>query len=43
MGGLLNQVVVIDAAGHEEWPLMPKQAVAERLASRIAIELARKP
>jgi phosphopantothenoylcysteine decarboxylase/phosphopantothenate--cysteine ligase len=42
MGGTLNQVVVIDAAGHEEWPLMPKQAVAERLAARIATELARR-
>ena len=41
MGGTLNQVVVIDAYGHEEWPLMPKQAVAERLAARIAAEFTR--
>jgi phosphopantothenoylcysteine decarboxylase / phosphopantothenate---cysteine ligase len=41
MGGTLNQVVVIDAGGHEEWPLMPKQAVAEGLAARIAAEFTR--
>jgi phosphopantothenoylcysteine decarboxylase/phosphopantothenate--cysteine ligase len=41
MGGTLNQVVVIDAAGQEAWPLMKKEAVAERLASRIAAEFTR--
>ncbi|MEM9247694.1 MAG: bifunctional phosphopantothenoylcysteine decarboxylase/phosphopantothenate--cysteine ligase CoaBC [Pseudomonadota bacterium] len=40
MGGLDNAVVVIDAAGAEEWPRMAKRAVAEKLAARIAETLA---
>ena len=36
MGGTHNQVFVIDAAGREDWPLMPKEAVADRLAARMA-------
>tara|TARA_R110002110_G_scaffold12692_26_gene60355 strand:- start:9381 stop:10625 length:1245 start_codon:yes stop_codon:yes gene_type:complete len=36
MGGDLNTVHLIMADGREDWPLLPKQAVAERLARRIA-------
>lgn len=36
MGGDLNTVHLITGAGQEDWPLLPKQAVAERLARRIA-------
>jgi len=36
MGGLSNAVHVIDAAGIEHWPSMPKAEVAARLADRIA-------
>jgi phosphopantothenoylcysteine decarboxylase / phosphopantothenate---cysteine ligase len=36
MGALENEVHLITAAGVEDWPRMAKQAVAERLASRIA-------
>jgi phosphopantothenoylcysteine decarboxylase/phosphopantothenate--cysteine ligase len=36
MGGLSNTVHVIDAAGIEHWPSMPKAEVAARLADRIA-------
>jgi phosphopantothenoylcysteine decarboxylase/phosphopantothenate--cysteine ligase len=35
MGGELNTVHLITAQGREDWPLLPKQAVAERLARRI--------
>ena len=35
MGGELNTVHLITASGREDWPLLPKQAVAERLARRI--------
>ena len=35
MGGELNTVHLITADGKEDWPLLPKQAVAERLARRI--------
>jgi len=35
MGGELNTVHLITAAGREDWPLLPKQAVAEKLARRI--------
>ena len=38
-GGAENQVHVIDAAGVESWPRMSKDAVAERLAGRIAADL----
>ena len=36
MGGSENAVVVIDDAGAESWPRMDKDAVARRLAQRIA-------
>lgn len=36
MGGDLNTVHLISREGQEDWPLLPKQAVAERLARRIA-------
>jgi phosphopantothenoylcysteine decarboxylase/phosphopantothenate--cysteine ligase len=35
MGGELNTVHLITATGREDWPLLPKQAVAERLVRRI--------
>lgn len=40
MGGTENAVTVIDAAGAEAWPRMAKDAVARRLADRIAAALA---
>jgi phosphopantothenoylcysteine decarboxylase/phosphopantothenate--cysteine ligase len=40
MGGLENEVHLITADGVEDWPRMPKEAVAERLAARIAAALA---
>ncbi|MFD2174455.1 bifunctional phosphopantothenoylcysteine decarboxylase/phosphopantothenate--cysteine ligase CoaBC [Rhodobacter lacus] len=40
MGGPENAVTIIDAAGTEHWPRMPKAEVAERLAARIAKTLA---
>ncbi|MEM9878558.1 MAG: bifunctional phosphopantothenoylcysteine decarboxylase/phosphopantothenate--cysteine ligase CoaBC [Pseudomonadota bacterium] len=39
MGGKRNQVHVITGAGSETWPDMPKQAVAMRLADKIAAAL----
>ena len=36
MGGDLNEVHLVTAAGIEAWPLLPKSEVAGRLASRIA-------
>lgn len=36
MGGAENAVVLITAAGAEEWPRMGKDAVARRLAERVA-------
>lgn len=36
MGGTENAVVLISDAGAEEWPRMGKEAVAERLAARVA-------
>lgn len=36
MGGTENSVVLIDGAGAESWPRMPKPDVARRLAARIA-------
>ena len=39
MGGSENAVTVIDAAGAEVWPRMGKDAVARKLASRIAAAL----
>lgn len=35
MGGDLNTVHLIRADGREDWPLLPKQAVAERLARSV--------
>jgi len=40
MGGAENAVVLITAAGAEAWPRMGKDAVARRLAARIAEALA---
>lgn len=40
MGGARNTVHLVTAAGVENWPELPKQAVAERLIERIADELA---
>ncbi len=36
MGGVRNQISLISADGVEPWPLMAKQAVADRLVTRIA-------
>jgi phosphopantothenoylcysteine decarboxylase/phosphopantothenate--cysteine ligase len=36
MGGPENRVVLITETGAEDWPRMSKQAVADRLARRIA-------
>jgi len=36
MGGSHNQVRLVTAAGSEEWDEATKEAVAERLVSRIA-------
>ncbi len=35
MGGLSNEVFVVDAAGHEHWPMAAKSSVASRLADRL--------
>ena len=40
MGGTVNQVHLITAAGAETWPELPKAEVASRLAARIAEALA---
>ncbi len=40
MGGAHNRVTLFDADGREDWPDMPKEQVAERLAARIAAALA---
>jgi phosphopantothenoylcysteine decarboxylase/phosphopantothenate--cysteine ligase len=40
MGGAENRIVLIDDAGAEEWPRLPKAEVARRLAQRIADALA---
>ena len=40
MGGDLNTVHLISDGGREDWPLLPKQAVAERLARSIAAHFA---
>ncbi len=39
MGGTENAVVLITGEGAEAWPRMGKDAVAKRLAARIAVEL----
>ena len=40
MGGAANQVHLVTAEGVEDWPMLPKAAVAARLAARIAEALA---
>jgi phosphopantothenoylcysteine decarboxylase/phosphopantothenate--cysteine ligase len=40
MGGAENAVHVVSASGAEEWPRMPKEEVARRLAARVAEALA---
>jgi phosphopantothenoylcysteine decarboxylase/phosphopantothenate--cysteine ligase len=40
MGGDANSVHLVTADGVEDWPRLPKQAVAERLVARIAEALA---
>ena len=40
MGGANNTVHLISETGHEDWPSLPKQEVARRLAHRIAEALA---
>ncbi len=40
MGGTENEVHLVTAAGIEHWPRLSKQAVAEKLAARIAKALA---
>ena len=40
MGGAENAVTVITEDGAEDWPRMAKQAVARRLAQKIAGALA---
>ena len=40
MGGTENAVTILSAAGAETWPRMSKEAVAARLAGRIAAALA---
>jgi len=42
MGGELNTVHLITADGREDWPLLPKQAVAERLARRVLAHFTKK-
>jgi phosphopantothenoylcysteine decarboxylase / phosphopantothenate---cysteine ligase len=42
MGGTDNQVLLITKDGSETWPLMAKEAVARKLALRIAEQLAAK-
>ena len=43
MGGDRNTVHLVTAAGVEDWPELPKPAVAERLAARIAEAMAATP
>ena len=43
MGGPSNSVHLIDAAGIEHWPMMPKAEVASRLADRLAEHFAKMP
>jgi phosphopantothenoylcysteine decarboxylase/phosphopantothenate--cysteine ligase len=37
MGGAVNQVSIFDEKGREDWPLMGKEAVAEKLVGRISV------
>ena len=41
MGGAANTVHLVTETGVEDWPEMPKEEVARRLAARIAEALAR--
>jgi phosphopantothenoylcysteine decarboxylase/phosphopantothenate--cysteine ligase len=43
MGGDRNAVTLITENGEERWPEMSKDAVAERLATRIATALGAPP
>jgi phosphopantothenoylcysteine decarboxylase / phosphopantothenate---cysteine ligase len=43
MGGAENQVLLITKDGAEAWPRMAKEAVARKLAEKIAAELGPKP
>lgn len=43
MGGEENEIHLITATGVEDWPRLPKEAVAARLADRIAQELTGAP
>ena len=38
MGGLENSVHIVTARGVEDWPRLPKEEVASRIAARIAEE-----
>ncbi len=40
MGGAENAVTLVTAAGAEDWPRLPKEEVARRLAARVAEALA---
>jgi phosphopantothenoylcysteine decarboxylase/phosphopantothenate--cysteine ligase len=40
MGGAENAVTLVTAAGAEDWPRLPKDEVARRLAARVAEALA---
>jgi phosphopantothenoylcysteine decarboxylase/phosphopantothenate--cysteine ligase len=40
MGGAHNRITLFDGAGRQDWPDMPKEQVAARLAQRIAAALA---
>jgi len=39
MGGATNSIQFVTAEGVESWPQLPKEAVAARLAERIAVAL----
>jgi phosphopantothenoylcysteine decarboxylase/phosphopantothenate--cysteine ligase len=43
MGGVRNRVHLVTAAGTEDWPDLPKEEVATRLAARIAAALSPEP
>jgi phosphopantothenoylcysteine decarboxylase/phosphopantothenate--cysteine ligase len=43
MGGESNTVRLVTASGEEDWPALPKEEVARRLAARIADALAAMP
>jgi phosphopantothenoylcysteine decarboxylase/phosphopantothenate--cysteine ligase len=40
MGGTHNRITLFDAAGREDWPDLPKDEVAARIAARVAAALA---